>query len=136
MILWTGRVETEAEVTFEHMGRRSWRWVLLAERDSIGLQQQYTCEAHGGEWGSGNHYVFFGVSTRPENWHFGMHHTYCDGPHHALWLGPLWLNWTPSEWCTTCMPDDPVDYGGIVTWFVEELFRALLGAAPPPAEGT
>lgn len=108
MILWTGKVTEETEPAIEHMGRRSWRWVLETDawRDGgslfgvgIGFAQQYRSERDP-EWGRAVHYYEITITR-----HFalGEEHAYYDGPHCSFSLGWIHFNWS-GDWCEKCMP--------------------------------
>jgi hypothetical protein len=111
MILWSGKVDTEKEIAFQDMGRRSWRWVLESDvwRDcerlfgvGIGFAQQYRCERDGDEWARAIHYYEVTVTR-----HFaiGEEHAYYDGPHCSFSIGWIHFCWS-GDWCLKCMPDE------------------------------
>ncbi len=100
---------------------RSWRWAVVADRWSVGVEEQI----HTGEWRSSHslRYAYLGAAaTHPAS---GFYHGYYDGPHHALWIGPLFVNWSP-RWCEVCMPEDT---SGAVAAFVEAVLGAAMEAA-------
>ena len=41
----------------------------------------------------------------PRHWKIGRTHTYYDGPHDTLDLGPIQFYWD-HVWCTGCYPDE------------------------------
>jgi hypothetical protein len=126
VIVWTGNPHTvETAPAWEGAELRAWRWTIEVNPWSLRLQEQVQ---HGDAPWRPSHslgYYMAGVSTKPEAWHVAMHHDYYDGPHHALWIGPLWLNWS-GDWCDVCMPPDEEDTSGAVESFTEQLLTAAM----------
>lgn len=101
---------------------RSWRWAIVADRWSVGAEEQYR-RGEADDWAQALNYVYVGASrTRPEK--SGLYHGYYDGPHHALWFGPLFVNWSPER-CDVCVPEDT---SGAVAAFIEAVFLAAMEA--------
>jgi hypothetical protein len=76
------------------------RWTIRVDWFSIGIDLEYF-SARGDGWRTCyTDYAHVGIAGR---WHWGRTHDYYDGPHDALWLGPLYVSWSLG-WCEGCMP--------------------------------
>ena len=110
MKLWTSKITTEETVTFEHMGLRSWRWVLKAEKLKkcivVGFfeEMSYTLRHGGGPtWTAANLYAH--CTLYWDAFKFGPNHTYYDGPNCSFSFGFFSFHWSLNQACKKCMSD-------------------------------
>lgn len=102
MILFTWGEQTEPEVKFADMGKRSWRWALNVEFFSIGVWLQTSSERNN-EWRFGPDYYDVSVT---KHFSLGQEHFWYDGPHCSFNLGFLHVNWSGSDSdCERCLEE-------------------------------
>ncbi len=114
---------TETVPAWNHASLRSWRWAAVADRWSVGAEEQMQ-RGEAGLWYPALRYVYVGAARTPPD-KSGYYHDYYDGCHRTLWLGPFFLSWSLGWRCDICMPPEKKDTSGTIAGFVE----ALLGAA-------
>lgn len=98
MIVFTWGEQTEKEVVYESMGKRSWRWALNVDFQSIGVWMQTKAEGDT-VWRWGCDY-YDACLTR--HFSFGEDHLWYDGPHCSFSVGFLHLNWSGDD-CKKCL---------------------------------
>lgn len=97
MIIFATSPVKEKKEHLEHLGRRSFRWVIDVSWTCWELRQEVLFEKEGA-WSHAR--VYYALSfTKHLSW--GRHHTYYDGPHDSFSVGYAHFCWS-SDWCQKC----------------------------------
>lgn len=94
MIICVSPANTDDDVLYESVGRRSFRWVL--EVGLLHASVNHEFKSHVGEPGEspwGRNHAHFGVCLTPLRWQWGFRSVYHDGEWCSFNFGPLQIHW-------------------------------------------
>lgn len=83
--------QTENDVYFQDMGKRSWRWMIIIRPLTVTVEQQWKTEKCP-TWLSTR--TYFQISLHPFRWSFLKDHFFYDQDFYTCRFGPLWIEWS------------------------------------------
>lgn len=97
MKIFSTKPKQEKTVVFDHMGKRSWRWVADINPFYFTLSQELSCEKSP-LWCFTHQYFEIGFE---KSFEFGRFHFWYDGPHDNFRFGPFYMSWSLGP-CQKC----------------------------------